>query len=136
MGPVSTPRARVLVTNDHDEVALLQRKVLGFTYWEVPGGHVESGESHQAAAVREIDEELGIDLRAAPPPTKVDTVRLHHLYVARVSGRPELRLSGPEVARGRPGNRYRPCWVPRARVPGLRFLRPGIRPAVVRALRR
>lgn len=30
------------------------------TTWEMPGGHIESGESSQAAAVRELYEETGI----------------------------------------------------------------------------
>lgn len=33
--------------------------------WDVPGGHVEPGESGRAALVREIDEELGVTVREA-----------------------------------------------------------------------
>jgi 8-oxo-dGTP pyrophosphatase MutT (NUDIX family) len=130
-----SPRARVVVTNDHDEVALLERRVLGFRYWEVPGGHVEQGESAAQAAVREIAEELGLELEVAADTLRVvGDVGAHHLYAARVAGRPELRLEGPEVDRGRAGNRYRPAWVPRDEVTELRFLRPGIRAAVVGAI--
>lgn len=31
-------------------------------YWEIPGGYVEAGESPYAAAHREVQEELGIDV--------------------------------------------------------------------------
>lgn len=116
-------------------MALLRRRVLGFTYWEVPGGHVEPGESAQQAAVREIREELGIDLRTEVALHPAGRVRAHRLYAARISGRPDLRMQGPEVARSRTGNAYLPRWVPQAEVQALRFLRPGVRRAVVRALR-
>lgn len=130
---MSTPRARVVVTNERGDVALLRRRVLGFTYWEVPGGHVEEGETLHQAAVREIDEELGLDLVDVPL-HRAGTVRIHHLYLAEVAGRPVLHMSGPEVARGRTGNRYQPQWVARERLRRLLIWPLDVQRAVARAL--
>lgn len=60
-----------MITDADGRVLLAQRpahKHLGLK-WEFPGGKVESGESPEAALVREIKEELGCDLvltRALP----------------------------------------------------------------------
>lgn len=40
-----------------------RRKTLGKNYWGSGGGHVELGESLQAAALRELEEEAGEDIK-------------------------------------------------------------------------
>jgi 8-oxo-dGTP diphosphatase len=63
-------------------------------YWEFPGGKVEPGEQAAAALVRELHEELGIDVQAAYPwLTRVfayshATVRLNFFRVTRWQGEP------------------------------------------------
>ncbi|MGW6197912.1 NUDIX hydrolase [Kribbella sp. NPDC055110] len=60
------PAAYVIVRRG-DEVLLLLRANTGYMdgHWAVPAGHVELGESVVAAAVRELKEEVGIDVDAA-----------------------------------------------------------------------
>jgi ADP-ribose pyrophosphatase YjhB (NUDIX family) len=51
----------VFITNG-DEV-LLVRQNYGLKYWSLPGGVVEKGETLDQAAVRELKEETGLDIR-------------------------------------------------------------------------
>ena len=55
--------ARVVIVHG-GRVLLCQSVKHGYFY--LPGGHVEFGEAAAAAAVREIDEELGVHLRMGP----------------------------------------------------------------------
>ncbi|MCW3843903.1 NUDIX hydrolase [Micromonospora yasonensis] len=50
---------------DHKERVLLVRPSYK-THWDIPGGYVEPGESPHAACVREIREELGLDISVGP----------------------------------------------------------------------
>lgn len=48
-------------------------------YWEFPGGKLESGETAEAALIRELHEELGIDVEALSP-----LIQLQHRYPDKI----------------------------------------------------
>jgi 8-oxo-dGTP pyrophosphatase MutT (NUDIX family) len=105
------PAAYVVVRRG-DEVLLLLRANTGYMdgYWAVPAGHVERGESAIAAAVRELKEEVGIDVDPAElvPVTAMHRTggngdpideRVDFFFMAsKWSGEP--RLMEPEKAAG------------------------------------
>jgi 8-oxo-dGTP diphosphatase len=61
------PASRLLITDPDDRVLLFYFEhrtgaLAGQSYWATPGGGVEDGESFEAAAIRELWEETGIQV--------------------------------------------------------------------------
>jgi len=52
--------AGCVITDDSNKIGLLHRNTTGSKQWELPGGKIEANESEEAAATRELEEELGI----------------------------------------------------------------------------
>lgn len=100
------------VIEGRDGRYLLAQRPSGKVYagwWEFPGGKVESGEAHEAALTRELQEELGVTpLTAFPWITRVHTyehatVRLRFFRVTAWKGEPEPR-EGQSITWQQPGS--------------------------------
>lgn len=54
--------AGCIMQDGQDRILLLHRNTAKRTQWEIPGGKIGQGEDAQKTAVREIKEELGVDV--------------------------------------------------------------------------
>lgn len=92
----------------NDEVLLLHRIKDGVSYFVLPGGSPEAGESDADAIKREIKEETGLDAAIGKPLWKIiddHDKRVHFVFlVTEFSG--NLELGGPEKERQSENNRY------------------------------
>lgn len=98
--PVLVVAAVIRKSEDPERVLVVRRgpEQSGAGFWEFPGGKVEAGEMPEQALVREIAEELALDIRVQELigeedfayPTK--TIRLR-VYWATVKGSSELVLT-------------------------------------------
>lgn len=86
--------ARVVVLDEDDRLLLLRYEENG-GFWATPGGSLELGEDHQAAALREAREELGVERIDLGPQLAVRSKE--HL----VGGRPVRQVEKYYVARVR-----------------------------------
>lgn len=87
--------AMAVILNEHREV-LIARRPFGKSYgglWEFPGGKVEKGESPSEAVVRELEEELGIQIKVATWMTtfehqtdRAEVLRFHPMICEWVAG--------------------------------------------------
>ena len=97
-----------------NKILLFYRFKEGRTYYALPGGHVETGEALEETAIREIKEELNLDVTLDRKLWEYENQgRMEHYYLAaRFSG--EIKLGFPELGKLSPQNVYRPEWVPLA----------------------
>ncbi len=54
--------AGCIIKNEQGKILLIHRNTAKRTQWEIPGGKIEAGEEPTKTAVREVKEELGIEV--------------------------------------------------------------------------
>lgn len=54
--------AGCVIKDDQDRILLLHRNTSRLRQWEIPGGKLDPGEDEQTTAIRELQEEMGIEV--------------------------------------------------------------------------
>ena len=89
-----------------EEVILLFRRKNNKEYYAIPGGHVEKNETNEECIIREIKEELSINIEVIDllGITQKDN-RKEYIYNCKyIDG--TLKLGGEELERNNPNNYY------------------------------
>ena len=103
----------IIIRNRH--IALIKRQRDGHTYYVIPGGGMETGETPEQTAIRESREELGLNISIDRLLAKVIFHGREQFYFyARVTGGHFGTGKGPEMTGKYPPERgtYTPVWVP------------------------
>jgi 8-oxo-dGTP diphosphatase len=106
-------RAGIILLQE-DKVALIERHRLGLHYFTFPGGHVDEGETPAQAAVRETQEELGLQVTLKQLVVQFGWQgKWQYYYLAEVTGGTFGSGSGEEMVKPLPERgTYQPMWMP------------------------
>ena len=106
--------ARAIIIKDNKLLVFFRRKIKNgkvTTYYAIPGGHLEDGETLEETCIREIKEELNLDIEIIDYLGNiiVDNQEEYYYYVRIVGG--ELCFGGEELERQSIDNYYEIRWI-------------------------
>ena len=107
--------SRAIIIEGNKLLCIFRRKIDEFgnkqEYYVIPGGGIENGETRRETVVRELKEELGLDIELIGYLGVVEKEKtIEHYYVAkRISGEPHI--SGEEYDRMSDANYYEPMFI-------------------------
>jgi 8-oxo-dGTP pyrophosphatase MutT (NUDIX family) len=130
---------RAIIIHDNN-ILVMKRNKFGKEYYTLIGGHVELGESHEVALLREIHEETMVHV-AHPRLVYVEhagsVYGTQYVFLCEyVSGVPVLHPHADEVHINKLGqNIYTPMWLPLAQLESVPFLSEKLKHKILHALK-
>ncbi|MBQ2872990.1 MAG: NUDIX domain-containing protein [Bacilli bacterium] len=101
--------SRVVIIEDDKLIVFFRRKIVDgkeITYYAIPGGHVEGNETGEETAIREVKEELNLDIEILGYLGKIVVGnKQDDYYHAKIVGG-ELQFGGEELDRNSYENYY------------------------------
>ena len=107
--------ARAVLIDDDKILVFFRRKIINgkeITYYAIPGGHLEYDESLEETVIREIKEEVNLDITILGYLGKLvfDDVEEYYYHVKEIGG--NLKFGGEELERNCDSNYYEIRWLP------------------------
>ena len=130
---------RAIIIHDNN-ILVMKRNKFGKEYYTLIGGHVEMGESHEVALLREIHEETMVHV-AHPRLVFVEhagpVYGTQYVFLCKyISGVPVLHPQADEVHINKLGqNTYNPMWLPLSRLAEVPFLSENLKHKIMHALK-
>ena len=128
-------RARVILYNpEHKAFLLIHRFKNGRDYWVVPGGGAEENETPVATAIREIGEELDLQLKPAALRHFFTSEAKEEFFYTEIPYIVAPAISGEEKERSSKSNVYQPEWVAGADLTQINLMPPEIAAKIITAI--
>ena len=106
--------ARAIIIKDNKLLVFFRRKIIDgmeITYYAIPGGHLEENETLEMTCIREVKEELNLDVEIIDylGSIIVDNQEEYYYFVKIIAG--ELCFGGEELVRNCYDNYYEIRWI-------------------------
>lgn len=126
-----------IILLEENKLALIERHRQGRHYFAFPGGGVDEGETPEQAAVREAEEELGIQVKIVKLIAEVTfNLNTQYYFLAEWVGGEFGSGTGEEYGEYDPKHgTYLPLWMPLTDVPAQNVLPRELAELIVRSCR-
>lgn len=107
--------ARAIIIENDKLLVFFRKKMKDdkiITYYAIPGGHLEENESLEDTVIRELKEEMNLDIELIEylGMLNVDSKEEYYYYAKIIGG--ELKFGGEELERNSFDNFYEIRWLP------------------------
>lgn len=113
----------VVYCKTNNSILLIHRKKGEEDYWVVPGGGLETNESYEEAAKRELMEELGLLIQEMSELCTISVIdRIEKYYISYSNNCNIVKMHGEELKRSSNDNIYEPTWLDISNLPLIYLL--------------
>ena len=125
--------SRGIIIKDNKLLTMFRKKNIDsniITYYVIPGGGVEEGESLEDTVIREIKEELSLDVKVKEFVCKLEGKDISNFFLCEIVGG-ELKLGGEELNYMTESNYYEPMYIPLDKIKDINLLPKEIKDIII-----